>query len=159
MLIQNKVIIFIDGIPQWNRAAVVFTLRCSLEHSTSYLFGKLSTEPLADSLKHTFCDDAGAICGNVLFGRYNSYSVVSKYLLVVTGIILVASKAIQLVYKYDFKVAKFAVSDHTQKFRSPVGLRTLRPVDIFLHDKKIIGSRIALAFFDLSFDGHFILFI
>jgi hypothetical protein len=118
LFIQNKVVIFIDGISQWNSAAIVFTLRRSLEHPTGYLFGKLSAKPLADSLKHTLCDDAGAICGNVLFGRYNSYSVVGKYLLVVTGIILVASKAIQLVDQNSLESMAFAVFDHSLKIRT-----------------------------------------
>ena len=159
LFVQYKVVIFINFITKRNRASVVFALCCSLEHSASDLFRQLCAEPLVDGFQHTFSDNAGAVGCNVLLGGNDSNTIVGKYLLVVTGVVLVTRKAIQLIHEYYFKASKLTVSNHVEKLRPPVCLRALCPVNIFMYDKKIVCSRIALTLVYLSLNGYFVLFI
>ena len=146
------VLIYCESVGQIS--AVVFELSGSLAHASGYLLGQLRAVPLPHRKEHAFLNNAGTVRGDILLGRHDPYTILSKDLFIIAGISHVAGKTVQLIDKDNFKITPFAVCDHMQKFRTPVRSSRLRTVYIFMYDIKAILFSIASAFRNLPLNGH-----
>ena len=128
------VLVFVNSVSQCHGTTVVFAFHGIFHHATGYLDRQLGRKMLRKSFQQGLQQNTLRIFGNILRSRHNLYSIFPQLSFVVSCIVPVARKTVQLPYDDNLKFLLCAIFDHPLKFRPIVGLCRQRPVNVCPYD-------------------------
>lgn len=128
--VDLKILVTVNDVAHGGIATVELALQGILCHTTIDLFRKVSRKVFRISFQYGFHQDAFGGFGNCLIGGYNTDTIFLQNGFVLSAVIAISGKSVQLPDQHNIKQLFLTVLDHPLKFRAVIRLGRESTVNI-----------------------------